>query len=115
MNHSHGESFDVRGGGFHALVHGRSRHLADAAAAEVQSSARVCRRREEKRSPVGRLDFKSSKGRQTILGGFDSHSLPPDLRACDRRGVRTVPSSDGELSISLRSRAQRSAPAHAGI
>ena len=31
---------------------------------------------EEKRSPVGRLDFKSSKGRQPILGGFDSHSLP---------------------------------------
>ena len=34
--------------------------------------------REEKRSPVGRLDFKSSKGRQSILGGFDSHSLPPN-------------------------------------
>jgi hypothetical protein len=28
-------------------------------------------------SLVGRLDFKSSKGRQSVLGGFDSHSLPP--------------------------------------
>ncbi len=32
---------------------------------------------EETRSPVGRSDFKSDKGRQTVLGGFDSHSLPP--------------------------------------
>ena len=32
---------------------------------------------EEIRSPVGRPDFKSGKDRQTILGGFDSHSLPP--------------------------------------
>lgn len=29
------------------------------------------------RSPVGRPDFKSGKGRLTVLGGFDSHSLPP--------------------------------------
>src|SRR5512133_3443044 len=28
-------------------------------------------------SPVGRLDFKSGKGRQAALDGFDSHSLPP--------------------------------------
>jgi selenocysteine-specific elongation factor len=28
-------------------------------------------------SPVGRPDFKSGKGRQPVLGGFDSHSLPP--------------------------------------
>jgi selenocysteine-specific elongation factor len=28
-------------------------------------------------SPVGRPDFKSGKGRETVLGGFDSHSLPP--------------------------------------
>ena len=27
--------------------------------------------------PVGRPDFKSGKGRETVLGGFDSHSLPP--------------------------------------
>ncbi len=32
---------------------------------------------EEKRSPVGRPDFKSGKGREPVLGGFDSHSLPP--------------------------------------
>lgn len=31
-------------------------------------------------SPVGRPDFKSGKGRETALGGFDSHSLPPDAR-----------------------------------
>jgi selenocysteine-specific elongation factor len=28
-------------------------------------------------SPVGRPDFKSGKGRETVLGGFDPHSLPP--------------------------------------
>ena len=28
-------------------------------------------------SPVGRPDFKSGKGRETVLGGFNSHSLPP--------------------------------------
>ena len=33
--------------------------------------------------PVGRPDFKSGKGRETVLGGFDPHSLPPV-----RRGAR---------------------------
>ncbi len=28
-------------------------------------------------SPVGRPDFKSGRGRKTVFGGFDSHSLPP--------------------------------------
>jgi selenocysteine-specific elongation factor len=28
-------------------------------------------------SPVGRPDFKSGRGRQTVFGGFDSHSPPP--------------------------------------
>ncbi len=28
-------------------------------------------------SPVGRPDFKSGKGREPVLGGFDSHSPPP--------------------------------------
>ena len=28
-------------------------------------------------SPVGRPDFKSGWGRETVPGGFDSHSLPP--------------------------------------
>ncbi len=32
-------------------------------------------------SPVGRPDFKSGKGREPVLGGFDSHSLPPDQRS----------------------------------
>ena len=39
------------------------------------------RRREQVRgreaSPVGRPDFKSGMGRQTILGRFDSYFLPP--------------------------------------
>lgn len=30
-------------------------------------------------SPVGRPDFKSGWGREPVLGGFDSHSLPPPL------------------------------------
>lgn len=28
-------------------------------------------------SPVGRPDFKSGRGRESVSGGFDSHSLPP--------------------------------------
>ena len=32
-------------------------------------------------SPVGRPDFKSGKGREPVLGGFDSHSLPPHSRS----------------------------------
>ena len=31
-------------------------------------------------SPVGRPDFKSGWGRETVPGGFDSHSLPPLAR-----------------------------------
>lgn len=31
-------------------------------------------------SPVGRPDFKSGRGCETVLGGFDSHSLPPTSR-----------------------------------
>ncbi len=31
-------------------------------------------------SPVGRPDFKSGRGRETVPGGFDSHSLPPPQR-----------------------------------
>ncbi len=32
-------------------------------------------------SPVGRPDFKSGRGREPVLGGFDSHSLPPPTRS----------------------------------
>jgi selenocysteine-specific elongation factor len=32
-------------------------------------------------SPVGRPDFKSGWGREPVLGGFDSHSLPPRSRS----------------------------------
>jgi selenocysteine-specific elongation factor len=35
-------------------------------------------------SPVGRPDFKSGKGRETVLSGFDSHSLPPNSRRTAR-------------------------------
>lgn len=31
-------------------------------------------------SPVGRPDFKSGRGREPVLGGFDSHSLPPQCQ-----------------------------------
>ena len=31
--------------------------------------------------PVGRPDFKSGRGREPVLGGFDSHSLPPSSRS----------------------------------
>ena len=31
-------------------------------------------------SPVGRPDFKSGRGRETVPGGFDSHSPPPVSR-----------------------------------
>jgi len=37
--------------------------------------------------PVGRPDFKSGKGRETVLGGFDSHSLPPNPHS-PKLGVR---------------------------
>ncbi len=39
-------------------------------------------------SPVGRPDFKSGKGRETILGGFDSHSLPPISHSPVSQGAR---------------------------
>lgn len=32
---------------------------------------------EGRRHPVRRPDFKSGGGRQAVLGGFDSHVLPP--------------------------------------
>lgn len=31
-------------------------------------------------SPVGRPDFKSGRGCETVLGGFDPHSLPPNSK-----------------------------------
>ena len=39
-------------------------------------------------SLVGRPDFKSGWGRETVLGGFDSHSLPPRDRGTRRPGDR---------------------------
>ena len=37
-------------------------------------------------SPVGRPDFKSGWGREPVLGGFDSHSLPPSSSVGQRPG-----------------------------
>ncbi len=47
--------------------------------AEPPSAAAVASKEVSGRasSPVGRPDFKSGKGREPALGGFDSHSLPP--------------------------------------
>jgi selenocysteine-specific elongation factor len=44
--------------------------LFGAAAEEINSGREA--------SPVGRPDFKSGRGREPVLGGFDSLSLPPD-------------------------------------
>jgi selenocysteine-specific elongation factor len=46
------------------------RRSADASAIEGKISGRES-------SPVGRPDFKSGRGREPVLGGFDSLSLPP--------------------------------------
>ena len=43
-------------------------------AEDTQSSGRES-------SPVGRPDFKSGRGREPVLGGFDSLSLPPPTRS----------------------------------
>ena len=47
-----------------------SRRAADTAGADTSDSGRDS-------SPVGRPDFKSGRGREPVLGGFDSLSLPP--------------------------------------
>ena len=46
-------------------------------AARPVSRATTLRTQGGEASPVGRPDFKSGRGRETVLGGFDSHSLPP--------------------------------------
>jgi selenocysteine-specific elongation factor len=48
-------------------------------AAEMPSAATSNSGREA--PPVGRPDFKSGRGRESVLGGFDSHSLPPSSRS----------------------------------
>ena len=47
--------------------------VAEAASPASQGSGRES-------SPVGRPDFKSGRGREPVLGGFDSLSLPPKLK-----------------------------------
>ncbi len=55
--------------------------------------------------PVGRPDFKSGWGRETVPSGFDSHSLPPYSLKCLSR-------DDGNPAIYMRiSRG----PAFAGV
>jgi selenocysteine-specific elongation factor len=50
-------------------------------------------------SPVGRPDFKSGKGREPVLGGFDSHSLPPrppaPVRPLTRSSTPPMPTKRG--------------------
>src|SRR5262249_50619654 len=50
------------------------RRIGEAAGAEQSNSGREA-------SPVGRPDFKSGRGREPVLGGFDSLSLPPSSRS----------------------------------
>src|SRR5262245_22026546 len=50
------------------------RRIGEAAGAEKSNSGREA-------SPVGRPDFKSGRGREPVLGGFDSLSLPPSSRS----------------------------------
>jgi selenocysteine-specific elongation factor len=59
---------DVRSINKHRLD--QFRRAGDATAAENSVSGRES-------SPVGRPDFKSGRGRESVLGGFDSLSLPP--------------------------------------
>lgn len=51
-------------------------------------------------SPVGRPDFNSGKGRETVLGGFDSLSLPPseDQSDASRPHERHEAGCDGLLT-----------------
>lgn len=53
------------------------RPLADDAPAQESPAATGGPRDGRESSLVGRPDFKSGRGRETVLGGFDSHSLPP--------------------------------------
>jgi hypothetical protein len=43
----------------------------------VACASRISVSLEGRRHPVRRPDFKSGWGRQAVLGGFDSHALPP--------------------------------------
>ena len=56
---------------------------------ELPTSAKVAKIEVNGRAsfPVGRPDFKSGRGRETVLGGFDSHSLPPNPLS-SKLGVR---------------------------
>ena len=47
----------------------------------VACASRISVSLEGRRHPVRRPDFKSGWGRQAVLGGFDSHALPPQVHA----------------------------------
>ena len=47
------------------------------------------------RPPVGRLVFKTRRGRQAVPGGFDSHSLPPRFPA----PIRPIPPGDSTMAL----------------
>ena len=70
--------FQVRLGPMRVGPHGLLQPIADALKlfpAEAVSPDNANSGRES--SPVGRPDFKSGRGREPVLGGFDSLSLPP--------------------------------------
>jgi selenocysteine-specific elongation factor len=52
----------------------------DGAAADAQADNNG-----RERVPVNASDFKSERGRETVFGGFDSHSLPPPIQGGGRR------------------------------
>ncbi len=57
------------------------RRPADAAQDAVQDGSARQDGSGREASPVGRPDFKSGRGREAVLGGFDSLSLPPPSRS----------------------------------
>ncbi len=58
-----------------------NRHRLDLFRRAARTAPRPRRATGGEASPVGRPDFKSGRGRETVLGGFDSHSLPPPSRS----------------------------------
>jgi selenocysteine-specific elongation factor len=56
-----------------------NRHRLDLFRVAADAVTPVARDQGREASPVGRPDFKSGKGREPVLGGFDSHSLPPRI------------------------------------
>ena len=58
-----------------------NKHRLDLFRRDAAEAGPVERNAGRESSPVGRPDFKSGRGRETVLGGFDSLSLPPNVRS----------------------------------